>query len=157
MLLQNGTLIRIDIFKVEGEGYYFVPVYISDTVKSELPQKAPSSGKKRYEDWTEMKDEDFIFSLYPRDLLYIKTGTSINLHSIKNPNEIMNVDEIFAYYMRADSSSASIIITNNDNTYETKLGIKTLLELKKYQVDMLGNYHEVKIPEKRQKFNLKKI
>lgn len=103
-----------------------------------------------------MKEEDFIFSLHPKDLVYIKTSTSINLHSIKDSNEIMNVDEILAYYMRADSSSASIIITNNDNTYETKLGIKTLLELKKYEVDVLGNYHEVKLPEKRKKFNIKK-
>lgn len=152
----NGTIIRIDIFKVEGDGYYFVPIYVSDTVRTTLPNKACMS-KKQYNEWAEMKEEDFIFSLYPKDLVYIKSKTPINLHPTDDSIETMQVDDILAYYIRADISSASISIINNDNTYATKgLGIKTLLELKKYEVDMLGNYHEVHLPEKRLKFNHKK-
>ena len=67
----------------------------------------------------------------------------------------MEVSEILAYYIRTDISSASLTLINHDNTYYAKgIGIKTLLELKKYEVDMLGNYHEIKVPQKRLAFNL---
>ncbi len=36
----NDSMVRIDVFHVEGEGYYFVPVYVADTLKSELPNLA---------------------------------------------------------------------------------------------------------------------
>ena len=68
----NGDMIRIDVFKVEGEGYYFVPIYVSDTIKNKLPNKA-SVASKPYAEWKEMQDKDFIFSLYPRDLFYVKS------------------------------------------------------------------------------------
>ena len=34
--------------------------------------------------------------------------------------------------------------------------IKSLKLLEKYEVDILGNYHKVKLPEKRLPFNIKK-
>ena len=36
----NDSMVRIDVFHVEGDGYYFVPIYIADTLKPELPDKA---------------------------------------------------------------------------------------------------------------------
>ena len=30
---------------------------------------------KEYHDWKNMKDEDFLYSIYPNDLLYIKSST----------------------------------------------------------------------------------
>lgn len=150
----NGTIIRIDVFKIEGEGYFLVPIYVSDTVQKELPNKACIS-KKPYKDWPIMDDKNFIFSIYPRDLIYLKFKSPINFHSNNTPNEVMEVSEILAYYIRTDISSASLTLINHDNTYYAKgIGIKTLLELKKYEVDMLGNYHEIKVPQKRLAFNL---
>lgn len=151
----NGTIIRLDVFKVEGEGYYFVPIYVNHTVLNKLPNKACLS-KKSYNEWIEMDDKNFIFSIYPRDLIYLKLKSPINFHSTNGSNEIMVVNEILAYYIRADISSASLTLINHDNTYSAKgIGIKTLLELKKYEVDILGNIHEVKIPEKRLGFHRK--
>ena len=65
---------------------------------------------------------------------------------------------MFAYYIKSGISTAAISIINHNGEYEqNSLGIKTLKEFKKFEVDVLGNYHEVKLPEKRQSFkNLKK-
>lgn len=153
----NGDMVRIDVFKVEGEGYYFVPIYVSDTIKDELPNKACIQGKK-YDDWKEMKDEDFIFSLYPRDLVYIKGKNKIKLNPSNNEKEDpIEVDEIYGYYIKADIGAGTIKAITNDNMYEQRsIGIKTLQTIKKYEVDVLGNYHEVKLPEKRMRFKNRK-
>lgn len=153
----NGNMVRIDVFKLEGEGYYFIPIYVSDTIKDELPNKACVSGKK-YSDWKEMSDEDFIFSLYPRDLLYIKGKNNIKLNPSNNEKEDpIEVEELMAYYVKAGISSATIKVITNDNMYEqSSLGIKTLQTMKKYEVDVLGNYHEVKLLEKRMNFKNRK-
>lgn len=60
-------MIRIDVFYVENEGYYFVPIYVADTVK-EMPNEACPFGKDKKKIMT---DDDFLFSLYPNDLIKI--------------------------------------------------------------------------------------
>ena len=156
-LAVNGAMVRIDVFKVENEGYYFVPIYVSDTIKDKLPNKACVANKP-YENWKEMKNEDFIFSLYPKDLIYIKGKNKIKLNPSNNvKKEAKEVEEIFVYYVKAGISVAGIsIITHNNEYCQSSLGIKGLKEIKKYEVDVLGNYSEVKLPEKRMSFNNKK-
>ena len=59
--------------------------------------------------------------------------------------------------MKAGISSAAITIQTNDSKYvQPSLGIKSLKKLEKYEVDILGNYHKVKLPEKRLPFNINK-
>ena len=152
----NGNSVRIDIFYVKGEGYYFVPIYVSDTVKDKLPNKACVQGKP-YDKWKEMKDEDFIFSLYPKDLIYIEGKNKIKLNPSNKIGDSIEMDNLFAYYTKCDISSAQITIQTDDNRYvQPSLGIKTLKKIRKYEVDVLGQYHEVKLPEKRMPFNIKK-
>lgn len=152
----NGNCVRLDVFYVEGEGYYFVPIYVSDTIKEKLPNKACIAGKN-YEDWKEMKEENFIFSLYPKDLVYIKGKNNIKLHPTEVNGKEKEVEDTFAYYVKAGISVATITIQTHDNKYEqSSLGIKTLKKLEKYEVDVLGNYNKIKIPEKRMPFNIKK-
>lgn len=74
----NDSMVRIDVFYVEGEGYYFVPIYIADTLKKELPSKACVAFKP-YEDWKAMSDENFIFSLYPNDLMRVTHKNKLKL------------------------------------------------------------------------------
>lgn len=155
----NGDTVRIDVFFVEGEGYYFIPIYVADTIKQELPNKAPVA-HKNYEEWKEMDEKDFIFSLYPGDLVYVKSKGNINLVPMAKDSKRKNicVNEMLGYYIKCNISSANISISTHDRMYwQDSLGVKRLLELKKYQVDVLGNYSEVKLPEKRMKFNLKKV
>ena len=76
----NGSMVRIDVFGVEERGknaYYFVPIYVADTVKETLPNKAVVPNKS-YNDWKFMKDEDFLFSLYPNDLIYIESLSPVS-------------------------------------------------------------------------------
>lgn len=152
----NGDCIRIDVFYVDGEGYYFIPIYASDVVKDKLPNKACVAGKN-YSDWKEMDDKDFIFSLYPKDLVHIKKESKIKLNPREKNKEKIENEEVLGYYVKSDISSASIEIETNDNKYFARgVGIKRLLILEKYEVDILGNYHKAKLPEKRLPFNINK-
>lgn len=155
-IADNGGMVRIDVFYVENEGYYFVPIYIADTLKEKLPNKACIPGKN-YEDWKEMDEKNFIFSLYPNDLIRIVGNGKIKLNGNKDKEkDSIEVDELFAYYIKAGISVASITIVNHDSEYiQPNLGIKSLKSIEKYTVDVLGNYNKVKLPEKRQKFNIK--
>lgn len=150
---KNEKMIRIDVFYVPNDGYYFVPIYVADTLKETLPNKAVVA-YKRYEEWKEMKDEDFIFSLYPNDLIKVTSRRNIKLGLVNKenslPKEILRKSE-FLYYISADISVGTIHAVNHDNAYFTRLGVKTLESLEKYQVDVLGNYNKVH-NEKRQYF-----
>lgn len=153
-MADNGGMIRIDVFNVENEGYYFIPIYTADVLKDKLPNKACVAHKPQ-DEWKEMSEEDFIFSLYPNDLIYIESKDGINLTS-KGEKENIKVKSLYAYYVKAGITVAQITIINHDNSYfQPSLGIKSLLSMKKYQVGILGDIHEVKLPEKRQEFKLK--
>ncbi|MGN0569453.1 MAG: type II CRISPR RNA-guided endonuclease Cas9, partial [Candidatus Fimenecus sp.] len=140
----NGDMIRIDIFKPENDGYYFVPIYVSDTVKDKLPCLACRAGGQ---EWKMMNDDDFIFSLYPNDLIKVTSKKDIKL-TVTNKDsslqkEILRNNEMF-YYCKAGISTASITIESHDGAYTVaSLGIKSLLSLEKYTVDVLGNYYKV--------------
>ena len=141
----NDSMVRIDVFHVEGDGYYFVPIYIADTLKPELPDKA--CVRKPYDEWKIMQAEDFVFSLYPNDLLHVmhKTGLKLSLANKEStlPANLERKD-IFLYFISASISTASISCRNHDNTYQiASLGIKTLEKLEKYTVDILGEIHRV--------------
>lgn len=129
----NGDMLRIDVFHCE-DGYYWVPVYVSDTVKPTLPRKA-SVHTKPYEQWKEMDDKDFIFSLYPNDLIRF---------------EQHNGKEEFVYFVKAGIATASITVESHDRSSDIpSLGVKTLKSLEKWNVDVLGKRTLVK-KEKRQ-------
>lgn len=154
-IADNGAMVRIDVFYVPEDGYYFVPIYTADTVKAELPQKAVVANKS-LKDWKEMQDDNFLFSLYAGDLIRVTSKKTI---SMKLTNEEANGEpelkrnEWMLYFVSADISTGSITLTTHDRKYQKRsLGIKTLLSIEKYEVDPLGNYHKVHIPEKRLSF-----
>lgn len=141
----NGDMIRIDVFRENGK-YFFVPIYAADVVKKVLPNKAATAGKN-YENWREMKDENFVFSLYPKDLIHIKTK--------KKDGKIKN-QEMFAYYTCANVNTSSISGEAHDRSFVFgSLGIQSLIIFEKCQVDVLGNISVVK-HEKRMDFSAKK-
>ena len=149
----KGAMVRVDVFYVEEDGYYLVPVYISDTIKPVLPNKAIVSGKSIYE-WKTMKDENFLFSLYINDLIKVKHKRAMQF-SKSNENsslaEQFETNEALVYYKGTDISRASISVITHDNSYKARVRVKTLFGLEKYQVDVLGNISKVK-KEVRQKF-----
>lgn len=151
---QNGSMVRMDVFYVPGDGYYWVPIYVADTRKKELPNRAVVA-HKAYSKWKEMREEDFIFSLYPNDLIEVEHKKGLKFVLVNNDATLARtytVKKALAYYIGGNISSGAIKIETPDGTYMIGgLGMKTLQGVKKYQVDVLGNYHEVK-KEKRQRF-----
>lgn len=151
----NGSMVRIDVFYVEDDGYYFVPIYVADTKKESLPNKA-AVAMKPYNLWKEMNDENFAFSLYPGDLVRIQSRKGIKLNLAKGgtgEKEIVRQEGMY-YYRSAGIAVAQISVETHDRRYlQPSLGIKTLQSIEKYQVDVLGNYYKVDLPEKRMTFS----
>ena len=154
-IADNDSMVRIDVFHVEGDGYYFVPIYVADTLKPVLPNRACVAFKP-YAEWKEMKEEDFVFSLYPNDLIRVTHKRGLKLTKVFKESTLPSTVEVkseFLYYKGAGIAGAVISCINHDNTYEVKsLGIKTLEKLEKCTVDVLGEVHTVK-EEKRQGFS----
>ena len=142
----NDSMVRIDVFHVEDDGYYFVPIYVADTLKPELPNRACIQ-RKPYSEWKPMKEENFVFSLYPNDLFRISSRKGVKLSKTNKDSSLPDYYETkteLMYFISAGIAIASIACRNHDNTYEKKsLGIKTLEKLEKYTVDVLGEYHKV--------------
>lgn len=153
---ENGDMVRIDVFYVEDEGYYFVPIYIADTRTAELPMKA-AVAFKAWKDWKEMRDEDFLFSLHKGDLIRVRNPKGVKLTLDKKAKGEANItrEDGLYYFKGANRAIASIEITTHDRRYiGQNMGIKTLPKgaIEKYQVDVLGEYHRVSVPEKRMRF-----
>lgn len=150
----NDTMVRIDVYYVPGDGYYWIPVYVADTVKPELPSKAVVAYKSSAE-WKEMKDEDFLFSLCQHDLVRIESKRLMKFKVQNRDSTLekeMPVNKILAYFEGGNISTGAITVTTHDDAYIADgLGFKTLQKVQKYQVDVLGNYTPVK-KEKRQTF-----
>ena len=153
----NDSMVRIDVFHVENDGYYFVPIYVADTLKPELPNRA-CVAHKPYSEWKKMRDEDFIFSLYPNDLVKVTHKKALKLTRAQKDSDLPESYETkseMVYYAGADMSGAAITCRNHDNSYLLKgTGLKTLASLEKYTVGVLGEYHPVK-KEIRQTFGRK--
>lgn len=142
----HDTMVRVDVFHVEGDGYYLVPIYVADTLKSELPNKAIVAYKP-YAEWKEMKDENFIFSLYPGDLIRVVTKKPMKMALCNKestlPKEYLTKDALL-YYGGCCISTGAISVETDHRTYKIdSLGVKTLPLIEKYQVDVLGNYTKV--------------
>lgn len=151
----NDSMVRIDVFYVENDGYYFIPIYVADTLKKVLPNKAVVA-YKTFEEWKEMDDKDFIFSLYSNDLFAIEHKKALKFSVINSESDLPPTKEVkqeLVYYVSAGIATGSLTVENNDCTYHIpSLGIKTLKNIEKYQIDVLGNYCKVK-KETRQTFN----
>lgn len=147
-IAENGEMIRVDVFCENGK-YYFVPIYVSDVKKKELPNKAVVA-LKAYSKWKEMKEENFTFSLYPNDLFYFEHAKGMKGKTNKKEPCVLN--QCVCYFKGANISTASFsgILHDHSASFES-MGIQNLKCLKKYQVDVLGNVSEVR-KEKRMHF-----
>lgn len=153
---KKDTMVRIDIFYVENDGYYFVPIYVADTVKDKLPNKACVKSKP-YSEWKDMDDKDYLFSVYPYDLIYVEREKIIKLNKKEDKSINKEFKHVFLYYLSSDIRNGSIDVINHDNSYYLDgLGFKTLSKIKKCQIDVLGNIYFVE-KEKRLDFSNRKI
>ncbi len=154
----NGRMVRMDVFRVPDDGYYYVPIYVSDTRKATLPSKAVVQGKSP-EAWKQMKPEHFLFSLFKGNLIYVESKKGISLALAKEAvgEKTIQVKSGLFYFCGADISTGSIGMETHDRRYTKRgLGIKTLTLIEKYQVDVLGNVSKVRLPETRLEFRGRK-
>lgn len=152
----NEKRVRTDVFYKDGK-YWCVPVYAKDIARGVIPNHAIVANKK-YAKWEEMSDENFIFSLYKNDLIFVKADKPFNLTkkvSKDSEKTLLQMQEGFLYYEGIDISTGRIDISLHDRSYEGRLGVKTIPIMKKYTVDVLGNISEVK-KEKREVLGIKK-
>lgn len=157
-IANNGSMIRLDVFYVNGDGYYGVPIYVKNVLDDKLFSKAAVAGKGK--PWKDMYDEDFLFSLYKNSLIKIKSKKNIpfgnyddvrkKLKKAERQNILMN--DCFVYYKAFNISSTVIKVINNDHSYVSEISINTLLEISKYEVGVLGDIYKAK-KETRKYFN----
>jgi CRISPR-associated endonuclease Csn1 len=143
---EMGEIVRADVFTDDKGKNYVVPIYTADIfAKKTLPDKYIDGNDIPYEQWpsSSAKNLKFKFSLFKDDLISID-------------NQMYYVDFF-------GGTRPTISVANIDGTpFKTKNGKKEIryrnLEFKKYSVDMLGNYKEVK-EEKRlgNRFENKKL
>jgi len=139
-LASNGDMVRVDVFLKEGK-YFLVPIYVHHFAQDRLPNKAIFQGKTE-DEWPEMDDKDFIFSLYKNDLVRVK----------KNEKE-----EFWGYYVGTDRATGNVSFKAHDGSPafgkdgSKRSGVKTLLAFEKYSVDYFGNIFPKTSPGIREK------
>lgn len=157
-IVSNASMVRLDIFKRKKNNKFFgVPIYTMDFAKGILPNKAVGA-----KEWIDMnEDYEFLFSIFPNDLLYIR-------------KKGMEKAEL-CYYVKFDISGGKIAFKSHDNRlqsltenqiklYGTKdpteenvqgrVGIQNLEIFEKWQVSPLGEVKKAKFRE-REKISLK--
>jgi len=157
---KNDKRMRVDIYHVSGKGggYYLVPIDAPDTIKEELPRKAVSN--KPYDEWPEMKEEDFLFSLHMNDLIRVNSKGGIQLKSNKDGKDVPLTQKekeqgVFLYFKGIDIANGTLKGAYHDNSCRARVGAKTLQLFEKYEVDILGDIKHVS-KETRQVYNKKK-
>ena len=126
----NGDMVRVDVFK-DARGFWLVPIYvhqIADKTRHPTPPMKACVANKRPEDWADMSDADFRFSLYSWSYVRLvnKRGQVIQ-----------------GYYRATNIHTAAINVSpQNDGSSSAMkqgLGVKLLASFEKYRVDLLGN------------------
>ena len=150
----NDSMVRVDVFLVPGEGYYLVPVYVADTRKKELPDRAVVAHKS-YSDWKVMDEQNFIFSLYADDLIEVEHKSKMTFVLANKESTLplkWGSKRTVCYYTGMNISTGAISVSTHDGAYMiSSLGAKTLASLKKYEVGVLGDVREIR-REVRQRF-----
>jgi CRISPR-associated endonuclease Csn1 len=131
-IANNGSMLRVDVFGKGGK-FYAVPVYVADAARAELPYRAVAAFKPENE-WPEMDEKQFMFSLHPNDWVTVK----------------LKAETISGYFAGMDRSTGAISVWAHDRNQSIGkdgqwrgVGMKTALAVEKYHVDLLGNLHRV--------------
>ncbi len=146
-IAKNGKMSRVDIYHVDNDGFYFVPVYVRDIIDENFKPLAVIKGKHSSK-WKPMKKSNFLFSLYPNTLVRITRKDPIEMEEVykKSKNKSKKItlsNSELLYYQKADVGSGMLTFINHDKSLIVKkIGLKTITSIEKYYVDELGAlYH----------------
>ncbi|MFS1519400.1 type II CRISPR RNA-guided endonuclease Cas9 [Bacillus sp. SCS-151] len=149
-VVYNGDILRTDVFFKKNK-YYCVPIYVIDSCCKYLPNRAVANSKP-YNQWPLMDNSfQFKFSLYPNDLIKFTLKKEKQVKTLEG--EKTSICEFIGYYKSIDINNGRFTVDSHDGSIKNiRIGSKTLLDLEKYQVDVLGNITKVK-KEKRLSFS----
>jgi CRISPR-associated endonuclease Csn1 len=138
-LAAQESLIRVDVFAKEGK-FYLAPLYVADTAKKKLPDQT-ADGETQIDN-----SFHFRFALHPNDLAKV---------TLKGKGSILGYFR--GYGGPPNPYNITLAIHDrNKNGHERanakgeipSIGIKTALNVEKFNVDVLGNLYPAP-PEKR--------
>ena len=128
-IAKNDSMLRVDFFAKAGK-FHLVPVYVHHKAVG-LPNKAINAYKDE-DEWTDVRDDEFLFSVYPCDLLEITLKSETYL----------------GYYAGCDRSTGAVSLWAHDRSQAVGkdglirgIGAKTAKSIKKLHVDALGRRH----------------
>jgi CRISPR-associated endonuclease Csn1 len=131
-LASQDSLIRVDVF-TKGNKFYLAPLYSADTVKTKLPDRT-ADGETIID-----KSFDFLFSLHSNDLARVTLkGKGSILGYFKGyggPPNPYNITLLVHDRNKNGHKRA------NDKGEIPSIGIKTAMNIEKFNVDVLGNIY----------------
>lgn len=128
-IAENDNLVRVDIYSYKNK-FSLVPHYVDDISRGIIKRKGILAHKDE-EDWEQItKEHRFLFSLFSNDLVEVIQR---------------NGERAFGYYRTVDRDNARLTLATHDGKEEDKrVSMRTCLSVRKFQVGLLGDYHEVK-------------
>ena len=133
-LAAQESLVRVDVFTKDSK-FYLVPLYVADTVKKKLPDQT-ADGETQIDN-----SFHFRFSLHPNDLAKVTP---------KGKGSILGYFRGYGGPPNPYNITLSIHDRNkngheraNDKGEIPSIGIKTALNVEKFNVDVLGNIYPV--------------
>lgn len=128
-IAKNDSMVRVDVF-TKANKFHLVPVYVHHAVAKALPNRAVVAFKDE-DEWTLIDDShQFCFSMYSNDLVRVTLKTESQL----------------GYYSGCDRSTGCISLWAHDRNQQVgkdglirSIGVKTALNIEKFNVDVLGN------------------
>lgn len=141
---EMGDIVRADVFVDKNGGNYVVPIYSVDIFSNKpLPEKyVPHDRTLPYEQWPSVFDKDlkFMFSIFKDDLI-----------SVNDKMYYVSFIEAMTVNLNVENIDGSIFTDKEDSKepYIKKIGYRPRSRrnkciLKKYSVDLLGKYKEIK-------------
>ncbi len=130
-IAKNDTMLRVDVFRHRNDGkFHLVPVYVHHSVAKILPNRAIVAYKDE-DEWTLIDEQyDFIFAVFPNDLLRVR----------------LKKETHFGYFAGCNRSTGAINLWSHDRNLHVgkkgmveSIGVKTAIALEKFHVDVLGN------------------
>lgn len=139
---ERGEMVRVDVFRKKNRRaaweYFLVPIYphqVFDPQDWPTPPNRAVQAYKPEEEWPEMTDHEFLWSVYPFSLIEVETAKG--LHVIG-----------YSRGLHRTTGALSISTPHSRDEIEAGIGARTLGLFQKYQVDRLGRYAKV-VREKR--------
>ena len=134
----RGGIVRMDVFReINQRGktlFHIVPIYIHQVADKKSCPKPPCLAvvaDKQESEWTDVSGFEFMFSLYPKSLVELRSS---------------NGQTLLGYVSSLDRSTAALAVNAPERVVEKppRMATKTLLSLRKFTVSRLGERSEVK-------------